>query len=82
MGPMTQTPRAQAILEEAERLAGTFGHSHLGTEHLLLALAMDNGGVAASVLSELSVADAIIARVNEIIASPGYSTTSVHPRGD
>ena len=43
------TPNAREVLKEAYVLAGVFGQSYIGTEHLLLALA-ENEGVAKDIL--------------------------------
>jgi ATP-dependent Clp protease ATP-binding subunit ClpC len=49
------TPRAKKILEMAMQQARDFGHSYIGTEHLLLALLEDKDGVAIRVLVNLGV---------------------------
>jgi len=48
------TPRAMAVAEVALRAALRFGHSHIGTEHVLLGLIRERDGVAARVLADLS----------------------------
>jgi ATP-dependent Clp protease ATP-binding subunit ClpA len=67
------TPRMQRIVASAEADALARGHDYLGTEHLLVALASDPDGIAGLVLEELGVADQAIARVREIMDSPGYN---------
>ncbi len=47
------TPRAKKVLELSLREAMQLGHSHIGTEHLLLGLVRENEGVAATVLVSL-----------------------------
>ena len=44
------TPRAKKVLELSLREALQLGHSHIGTEHILLGLVREGEGVAATVL--------------------------------
>ena len=46
------TERAQKALEFAQAAAVEFGHGYVGSEHLLLGLAKEDGGVAARILRE------------------------------
>src|SRR5580692_3436932 len=46
------TPRARKVVSEAEPIARNWGHDHIGTEHILLALYSEPEGVAAQVLNE------------------------------
>lgn len=50
------TPRMKKVIETAIEEAKRLGHSHVGTEHLLLALAREGESVATSVLSSFGVA--------------------------
>lgn len=58
------TERAKAAINIAGRSAMELGHNYIGTEHLLLGLAREGGGVAARVLSENGVTEQKI--VNKI----------------
>lgn len=49
------TPRANRTLELAVEEAHRLNHHYIGTEHLLLALVRENGGIAAEVLESLGV---------------------------
>ena len=49
-GQIPFTPRAKQVLELALRESVSLGHNYIGTEHILLGLARENGGVAARVL--------------------------------
>jgi ATP-dependent Clp protease ATP-binding subunit ClpA len=75
----TPTPRVKQIIERAGREATSRGHDHLGTEHLLLALLADPGGIATRVLRELGVAETAAQRVQEIMELPGYSRWRLPP---
>src|ERR1700733_14339032 len=46
------TPRARSVVSSAESVAREWGHSYIGTEHLLLALYREPEGVAAQILAE------------------------------
>ncbi len=52
-GHIPFTPRAKKVLELALREALHLSHSYLGTEHILLGLIREGGGVAARVLTTL-----------------------------
>jgi ATP-dependent Clp protease ATP-binding subunit ClpA len=49
-GRLPFTPRAKKVLELSLREAIRFGHSSIGTEHLLLAIVREGRGVAAEIL--------------------------------
>lgn len=50
---VTLTPRVKRVLELAIEESKKLGHSHIGTEHLLLAMAREGESVAAGVLRSL-----------------------------
>lgn len=49
------TPRAKHVTELALREALSFGHNYIGTEHLLIALMREQGGIAYEALDALGV---------------------------
>jgi ATP-dependent Clp protease ATP-binding subunit ClpA len=49
------TPRSKKVLKLALREAMQLGHNYMGTEHLLLGLLAEGGGVAGTVLSMLGI---------------------------
>ena len=51
--PQTLTPRMKRVLELAYASAQQLRHGYVGTEHLLLGILLDGGGIAAQVLVEL-----------------------------
>jgi ATP-dependent Clp protease ATP-binding subunit ClpC len=59
------TPRAKKVLDLSLREALALGHNYIGTEHILLGVVRENGGVAARVLLEFG-ADAERVR-NEVL---------------
>ncbi|MFB9237431.1 Clp protease N-terminal domain-containing protein [Plantactinospora siamensis] len=48
-------PRAKKVLELSLREALRLGHRHIGTEHILLGLLRENGGLAARILADAGV---------------------------
>ena len=54
-GHIPFTPRAKKVLELALREALQFGHTFLGTEHILLGLIREGQGLAAQVMIKLDV---------------------------
>jgi ATP-dependent Clp protease ATP-binding subunit ClpC len=55
IGHIPFTPRAKKVLELSLRESVRLGHSHIGTEHILLGLIREGEGVAAQVLQKLGV---------------------------
>jgi hypothetical protein len=49
------TDRARKVMQLANQEAQRFNHEYIGTEHMLLGLVKDGGGVAASVLKNLDI---------------------------
>src|SRR5437763_222800 len=60
-GQIPFAPRAKKVLELALREALSLGHNYVGTEHILLGLVRENGGVAARILLDFD-ADAELVR--------------------
>jgi ATP-dependent Clp protease ATP-binding subunit ClpA len=63
-GHIPFTPRAKKVLELTRREAEQLGHNYIGTEHILLGLIHEGGGVAAQVLAKL---DADLDRVRQTV---------------
>jgi ATP-dependent Clp protease ATP-binding subunit ClpC len=68
-GQIPFTPRAKKVLELALREALGLGHNYIGTEHILLGLAREDGGVAARILLDFdvngeAVRDAVVAQLS------------------
>src|SRR4051812_4512962 len=70
-GQIPFTPRAQRILGRADAESRSLGHEGVGTEHLLLALARENEGIAMRVLGEQGIgADALRDAVRRTLDEP------------
>ena len=54
-GEIGLTPRAKRVIELAIDEARQLGHNYIGTEHLMLGLLHEGGGVAAGVLDSFSI---------------------------
>jgi ATP-dependent Clp protease ATP-binding subunit ClpC len=54
-GNVPYTPRVKKVLALAQKNAKSLRHTYVGTEHLLLGLLEDGGGVAAQVLRQFKV---------------------------
>ena len=57
------TPRAEAALRLSQEAAGDLGHGYVGTEHLLLGLLREEGGVAHEVLTEAGLTAGMVAEI-------------------
>jgi hypothetical protein len=68
------TKRARDVLLSAAELASSRGHDYVGTEHLLLALLADDGGVAAAAMTRLDIRERLRAEVVAIVESEAYRT--------
>ena len=55
LGEIGLTPRAKEVIELAVDEARRLNHHYVGTEHLLLGLVREGGGIAAGVLESLDV---------------------------
>src|SRR5580765_5080592 len=74
---ITLSPRTKKVIELAIDEARKLGHSHVGTEHLLLGLVREGEGIAAGVLESLGVSlEKVRAQVIEVLkSSSGYSAS-------
>ena len=59
-GGVIPTSRVKKVIEIAFRLRGERGQSHVGTDHILLALATEAEGIAAHVLQDLGATRELI----------------------
>ncbi|MDB6131361.1 MAG: ATP-dependent Clp protease ATP-binding protein [Verrucomicrobiales bacterium] len=53
--PAPFTPRAKRVIQQAERLAEDTKHMLVGTEHLLIALLQEKGGLASKILTQYGI---------------------------
>ena len=65
------TQRARRVLSLAQEEAERMRHNYIGTEHLLLGLMRDDGGVAGRVLRELGLDQRRLQEMVERLSGPG-----------
>lgn len=68
------TDRARKVMALANQEAHRFGHEYIGTEHILLGLVMEGGGVGANALKNLNVDLPAIRCEVDKLAKPGKDT--------
>ena len=73
------TERARKVLALARDEAGRFRHEYVGTEHLLLGLLREDGGIGAAVLRNLGVDLARIQQKFDEILTTGKAPALAHP---
>ena len=59
-GGVIPTSRVKKVIEIAFQLCGALGQAHVGTDHILLALAAEDEGIAAHVLKDLGATRKLI----------------------
>ncbi len=67
------TPEAQTAVEFAHQAAAEMGHSYIGTEHLLLGLLRQEGGVASRALQEQGLRDEMVTDILQRTMGRGLS---------
>ncbi|WP_122646018.1 ATP-dependent Clp protease ATP-binding subunit [Enterococcus mediterraneensis] len=73
------TERAKAVLAIAQEEAKNFKHQSVGSEHLLLALVLEQEGIAGKTLREMHASEIDIRE--EIEHLTGYGTVARYPEG-
>ncbi|MEZ0536193.1 ATP-dependent Clp protease ATP-binding subunit [Caldicellulosiruptoraceae bacterium PP1] len=67
------TERAEKAIMLAQQSAAELGHNYVGTEHILLGLIREGGGIAARVLNSQGVTeDKVIEEIEELIGRGDY----------
>lgn len=75
------TPRSKKVLELAWDEAKNLGHQYIGTEHLLLGLLDEGGGVAVGILESMGVSlNRLRQATLDMLAEAGYEGKSDHTR--
>ena len=74
------TPRVKHVLELAVQVANRMNHNYVGTEHILLGLLSDGGGVAVGILRAMNIrSNDIVEAIRHIL---GSSTNGDHSGQD
>ena len=79
LGPAS--PRAVKVMERARQLAAGRDQTHLGCEHLFLALIEDKHGIPAQLLADVADVDALHQRLTDLIDSDLYNTPTSQQTG-
>jgi len=77
------TERARSAIEKAREAAGEYGHSYVGSEHLLLGIAREGEGLGARVLRENGLSAEFVAELLERFVgrgAPGAPVQGLTPR--
>ena len=77
------TPRVKHVLELAVEVANHMNHNYVGTEHILLGLLSDGGGVAVGILCNHNIrANDIVDTIRTILGSSDSASHSGEDRKD
>ena len=77
------TPRVKHVLELAVEVANHMNHNYVGTEHILLGLLSDGGGVAVGILRNHNIrANDIVDTIRIILGSSDSASHSAEDRKD
>jgi ATP-dependent Clp protease ATP-binding subunit ClpC len=80
-GEIGLTPRAKRVIELAIDEARHLGHNYIGTEHLLLGLLHEGGGVAAGVLDSFGInLEQVRTEVSRMLNQGAQKQTRAAPR--
>ena len=82
-GSVYMTPRVKHVLELAVEVANHMNHNYVGTEHILLGLLSDGGGVAVGILRNHNIrANDIVDTIRTILGSSDSASHSGEDRKD
>jgi ATP-dependent Clp protease ATP-binding subunit ClpA len=73
------TPRVASAIQRADEICRRYGQTTIGTEHLLMALAEDEEGIAGQVVDRLGGQQRCLDMLDEIITSDWYNKPSRPP---
>ncbi|WP_303059581.1 ATP-dependent Clp protease ATP-binding subunit [Veillonella magna] len=75
-GTLYMTPRTKRVLELAVDSANRMQHSYVGSEHILLGILSDGGGVAVAVLQAFGIrAEDIVKEIQAMVGREGGSSS-------
>ena len=79
-GQLQMTPRTKHVLNLAQEAPNSRGHNYIGTEHILLGLLSDGGGVAMQLLASKGIRpEDVVEKVNAIVG--GDETGGIPAQG-
>ncbi len=67
------TARMQVALLAALKSAREFGHNHVGTEHVFLAILLDPHSLPSQILEDVGAKEDLVKRIQAMLASDSYN---------
>jgi hypothetical protein len=67
------TARMRTALLASQRLAADSGHEHIGTEHIFLAILLDENALPSQIMQSIGGRDEVVRQVRTLLASDSYS---------
>ncbi len=67
------TARMQTALLVAQETAHRFGHKHVGTEHVFLAILLDPHSIPSNMVNDIGVREQVIKEIETMLASDAYN---------
>jgi ATP-dependent Clp protease ATP-binding subunit ClpA len=75
------TPRMRVVLLAAKELASEFGHNHIGTEHVFLAILLDPHSLPSQLMRDAGTSKVIVEQIRTMLASESYNRRN-EPKGE
>jgi ATP-dependent Clp protease ATP-binding subunit ClpC len=67
------TPRMRTALLAAQTVAREFGHKHIGTEHVFLAILLDDNAIPTQLMHSIGTRDEVVEKIRTVLASESYN---------
>ena len=67
------TARMRTALLAAQTLGREFGHKHMGTEHVFLAILLDDNAIPSQMMQSLGTRNEIVEKIRTMLASDSYN---------
>ena len=67
------TARMRTALLGAQKLARDFGHKHIGTEHVFLAILLDGDAIPSQIMDSSGTRNEVVEEIRAMLASESYN---------
>ncbi len=67
------TARMRTALLGAQKLARDFGHKHIGTEHVFLAILLDDHAIPSQIMDSMGTRNEVVGEIRAMLASESYN---------
>jgi ATP-dependent Clp protease ATP-binding subunit ClpA len=67
------TTRMRNVLIAAHVVAQEFGHKHIGTEHVFLAILLDGHAIPTQMMESIGARNEVIGQIRTLLASESYN---------